>query len=257
MPGTIATFKTRVFFTRRQCCLHWGEDVWRQSRIKYRNFRLRDQMSNADNFKVFFDTYQSGLNGFKFLITSSGCSARSHRFQIHSDDLNSEMPSENHSQYRQWRVDGRNENSLFSHCASHLEMLQEWNVQFGREIKKIKRSFLLEPHRPYHFRVGSTKLARLPISKRLLLPSGYRVTLTYPATSILTIQEFPISRPLYRPPVVPDLTSNTVSMMPLPWYDPDPRFLGKYYRINKCSTVGWLQRSVLRRTDNFWRHKVV
>ena len=71
-------------------------------------------------------------------------------------------------------VDSRNENSLFC-IALPIWKCARMECTIWQEIRRL-RSFLLEPHRPYHFRWVQQSGTVTNIEK-LLLPSGYRLPL--------------------------------------------------------------------------------
>ncbi len=73
IPGLPATFDTDAYFLYDNNAIYIGARMNDPEPSKIlKELSLRDQIGNADNFRVFFDTYKSGLNGFKFYVTASG-----------------------------------------------------------------------------------------------------------------------------------------------------------------------------------------
>jgi len=147
VPGAIATFKTRVFFLYDDNAVYIGARMYDDNPDKIlRELSLRDQIGNADNFRVFFDTYQSGLNGFKFFVTSSGVQLEA-IVSNHSDDLNwnaiweSKVNIDNEG----WTVEMKIPYSALRFPSGNV---QEWNVQFGREIRRLREVSYWSPIDP-------------------------------------------------------------------------------------------------------------
>ena len=71
--GKKATFETETYFLYDNNAIYIGAYMYDDDPTKIlKELSLRDQIGNSDNFRVFFDTYKSGLNGFKFYVTASG-----------------------------------------------------------------------------------------------------------------------------------------------------------------------------------------
>ena len=73
IPGKPSTFETESYFIYDNNAVYIGARMYDTDPTKIlKELSLRDQVGNADNFSVFFDTYKSGLNGFLFTVTASG-----------------------------------------------------------------------------------------------------------------------------------------------------------------------------------------
>lgn len=147
VPGASATFKTTVYFLYDDNAVYVGARMYDDHPEKIlKELSLRDQIGNADNFRVFFDTYQSGLNGFKFFVTSSGVQLEA-IVSNHTDDLNwnaiweSKVNIDNEG----WTVEMRIPYSALRFPSGNV---QEWNVQFGREIRRFREVSYWSPIDP-------------------------------------------------------------------------------------------------------------
>jgi hypothetical protein len=138
-PGNVATFSTDVYFLYDNNAVYIGARMYDPEPDKIlKELSLRDVIGNADNFRVFLDTYKSGLNGFKFYVTSSGV-------QLDAVVTNN--------------IDDNNWNAIWTSAVSqdkygwYAEIMipysslrfpskpeQEWNVQFGREIRRLRET---------------------------------------------------------------------------------------------------------------------
>lgn len=146
-PGTPATFQTQVFFLYDNTAIYIGAALSDPEPDKILSeLSLRDQIGNADNFRIFLDTYKSGLNGFKFYVTSSGV-----QFEAvvtnNTDDTNWNAVWESavSRDEKGWYVEIRIPYSSLRFPPSDI---QDWNVQFGREIRRFRELSYWSPIDP-------------------------------------------------------------------------------------------------------------
>ncbi|MBK8698788.1 MAG: carbohydrate binding family 9 domain-containing protein [Saprospiraceae bacterium] len=146
-PGEAASFDTRVYFLYDDNAVYIGARMHDPQPDKIlTELSLRDQVGNADNFRVFFDTYRSGLNGFKFYVTASGVQFDA-VVSNHVDDLNwnavweSAVSRDDEGWYAELRIP-------YSSLRFPAQDIQEWNVQFGREIRRFRESSFWSPIDP-------------------------------------------------------------------------------------------------------------
>ena len=147
VPGAQATFKTSVVFLYDDNAVYIGARMYDDEPGKIlRELSLRDQIGNADNFRVFFDTYQSGLNGFKFYLTASGVQLEA-IVSNHKDDLNwnAIWDSKVTTDSLGWTAEIR---IPYSSLRFPSKDVQEWNVQFGREIRRLREVSYWSPIDP-------------------------------------------------------------------------------------------------------------
>jgi len=111
-----------------------------------RELSPRDQRGNADWFGVVFDTYQDGLNGFDFIVTASGVQ-NDKKFSINEDGGNWDGIWESAVRIMDtgWSVE------LFIPYLSLRfpnKEVQEWNINFGREIRRHREQVFWNPVNP-------------------------------------------------------------------------------------------------------------
>lgn len=147
VPGATASFPTRVYFLYDDNAVYIGARMLDDEPEKIlKELSLRDQIGNADNFRVFFDTYQSGLNGFKFYLTASGVQLEA-IVSNHTDDLNWNAIWESDVKIddQGWTVEIK---IPYSSLRFPARDVQEWNVQFGREIRRKREVSYWSPIDP-------------------------------------------------------------------------------------------------------------
>lgn len=147
VPGAEATYKSAVFFLYDDNAVYIGARMFDDEPGKIlKELSLRDQIGNADNFRVFFDTYQSGLNGFKFYLTASGVQLEA-IVSNHKDDLNwnAIWDSKVTTDSLGWTAEIR---IPYSSLRFPSKEVQEWNVQFGREIRRLREVSYWSPIDP-------------------------------------------------------------------------------------------------------------
>ncbi len=106
----------------------------------------RDQRGNTDWFGVVFDTYQDGLNGFSFNVTASGVQ-QDIKIAAGNEDANWDAIWDSEVQFLDngWSVE------LF---IPYLSLrfanadIQNWNVQFIREIRRFRENVYWNPVNP-------------------------------------------------------------------------------------------------------------
>ena len=139
VPGNKATTPTEVSFLYDNNAIYIGARLLDPEPEKIlKEFSLRDQTGNADNFSVFFDTYKSGLNGFLFLVTASGVQYEA-IVTDNNDDTNwnavweSAVSQDENGWYVELKIP-------YSSLRFPSDNIQEWNVQFGRELRRLRES---------------------------------------------------------------------------------------------------------------------
>ena len=106
----------------------------------------RDQRGNTDWFGVAFDTYQDGQNGFDFIVTASGVQ-NDKKFSINEEGGNWDgiWESEVVISDQGWSVE------MFIPYLSlrfPSKEVQEWNINFGREIRRHREQVFWNPVNP-------------------------------------------------------------------------------------------------------------
>ncbi len=147
VPGNKATTPTEVSFLYDNNAIYIGARLLDPEPDKIlKEFSLRDQTGNADNFSVFFDTYKSGLNGFLFLVTASGVQYEA-IVTDNNDDTNwnavweSAVIQDENGWYVELKIP-------YSSLRFPSDNIQEWNVQFGRELRRLRESSYWSPIDP-------------------------------------------------------------------------------------------------------------
>jgi hypothetical protein len=147
IPGKRATFNTEVRFAYDNNAVYVGARMFDPEPEKIlHEFSLRDQVANADNFSVFFDPYQSGLNGFLFTVTASGVQLEA-VVSNQNDDTNWNAVWESAIEIDSlgWVTEIR---IPLSSLRFPSEDIQTWRVQFGREIRRFRESSYWSPIDP-------------------------------------------------------------------------------------------------------------
>lgn len=146
-PGLPATFETQVYFAYDNNAVYIAARMSDPEPDKIlKELSLRDQIGNADNFRIFFDTYRSGLNGFKFFITASGVQLDA-VVTNNNDDNNwnaiwqSAVTKNEHGWYAEIKIP-------YSSLRFPSEAVQDWHVQFGREIRRFRETSYWSPIDP-------------------------------------------------------------------------------------------------------------
>ncbi|MFZ1748916.1 MAG: DUF5916 domain-containing protein [Saprospiraceae bacterium] len=146
-PGQKATHETEVFFVYDNNAIYIAARMYDPEPEKIlRELSLRDQIGNADNFRIFLDTYKSGLNGFMFYVTASGV-----QFEAvvtnNRDDSNwnavweSAVSMDDTGWYAEIKIP-------YSSLRFPSSEVQEWNIQFGREIRRYRETSYWSPIDP-------------------------------------------------------------------------------------------------------------
>ena len=138
-PGVPASFNTEAFFLYDDNAIYIGARLFDPEPSKIlKELSLRDQIGNTDNFGVFFDTYRSGLNGFKFFVTASGVQMEA--VTTNNDDdrnWNAIWESAVSQDDKGWYVEIKIPYSSLRFPSSNV---QEWNIQFAREIRRYREA---------------------------------------------------------------------------------------------------------------------
>lgn len=143
-PGLPATFETETYFLYDDNAIYVGARLYDPEPDKIlKELSLRDNFGNADNFRVFFDTYRSGLNGFIFGVTASGVQRES-VVTNNIEDANwnavweSAVSKDEHGWYVELRIP-------YSSLRFPSTDVQVWNIQFCREIRRYRESSYWAP----------------------------------------------------------------------------------------------------------------
>ena len=189
-PGTSATFDTDVHFLYDNNAIYIGARMFDPEPDKIlKELSLRDMIGNADNFRVFLDTYKSGLNGFKFYITASGVQFEAVTTNNKDDtNWNAVWESAVSQDEKGWYAEIRIPYSSLRFPASEA---QEWNVQFGREIRRFRETSYWSPIDPtisgwvqQSGQIGNINNIKSPIRLSLTpYVSGYLNTSYNPASA--------------------------------------------------------------------------
>ena len=106
----------------------------------------RDQRQNTDWFGVAFDTYQDGLNGFDFIVTASGVQ-NDKKFSLNEEGGNWDgiWESEVKITDKGWSVE-----MFIPYLSLRFpnKEVQEWKVNFGREIRRNREQVFWNPVNP-------------------------------------------------------------------------------------------------------------
>lgn len=146
-PGLPATFDTEVHFIYDNNAVYIGARLFDPEPEKIlKELSLRDDTGNADNFSVFFDTYKSGQNGFIFLVTASGVQLESVVTDNDDDsNWNAVWESAVTQDDKGWYVEIM---IPYSSLRFPSDSNQDWNIQFGREIRRFRESSYWSPIDP-------------------------------------------------------------------------------------------------------------
>ena len=146
-PGLPAMFDSETYFLYDNNAIYIGARLNDPEPDKIlKELSLRDQTGNADNFSVFFDPYKSGLNGFIFLVTSSGVQYEA-IVTNNEDDINwnavweSAVSQDSEGWYVEMRIP-------YSSLRFPSNDSQDWHVQFGREVRRFRESSYWSPIDP-------------------------------------------------------------------------------------------------------------
>lgn len=146
-PGLASTFRSEIRLLYDNHAIYIGAKLWDPNPNKIlKEYSLRDEIGNADNFTVFFDPFKSGLNGFQFAVTASG---------VQSDAIvNNNMEDKNWNAVwesaisqddKGWYIELK---IPYSALRFPSDPEQAWNVQFSREIRRIREISSWSPINP-------------------------------------------------------------------------------------------------------------
>ena len=106
----------------------------------------RDERGNTDWFGVAFDTYQDGQNGFDFIVTASGVQ-NDKKFSINEEGGNWDgiWESEVKITDKGWSTE-----FFIPYLSLRFpnKEIQEWNINFGREIRRYREQVFWNPVNP-------------------------------------------------------------------------------------------------------------
>lgn len=147
VPGKPAAYQTEVHFLYDDNAVYIGAFMHDPEPDKIlRELSLRDNFGNADNFGVFLDTYKSGLNGFMFFVTASGVQMEA-VVTANNDDTNWNAVWESAVQITDggWIAEFKIPYSSLRFPTSDV---QEWRIQFGREVRRFREQSFWSPINP-------------------------------------------------------------------------------------------------------------
>lgn len=137
VPGRKASYETEVRLLYDNNAVYVGVRLHDPEPEKIlKELSLRDRIANADNFFVFFDTYQSGQNGFLFSVTASGVQKES-VVTNHQEDTtwDAVWESEVHIDDLGWTIEIK---IPYLSLRFPDKDIQEWSIQFYREIRRFR-----------------------------------------------------------------------------------------------------------------------
>jgi hypothetical protein len=142
--GSPATFKSKVKVVYDDNAVYIGAELFDPEPNKIlKEQSLRDDLKNADNFSIILDTYQSGQNGFGFLISASDVQRD---YAIINDDndysWNAVWESKISITDKGWTVEVKIPYSAIRFPATEI---QKWNIQFSREIRRFRETSYWNP----------------------------------------------------------------------------------------------------------------
>lgn len=146
-PYATPSFPTEVYFFYDDNAIYIGANLYDPEPDKIlKEYSIRDNMGNADNFSVFLDPFKSGLNGFLFRITASGVQLEG----IVSDNdvdfsWNGVWDSRVQINADGWSVEFK---IPYSSLRFPKQEVQTWRVQFEREIRRFRESSYWSPLDP-------------------------------------------------------------------------------------------------------------
>jgi hypothetical protein len=147
LVGKPASFETKVYCLYDDYAVYFGARLFDPEPDKIlKELCLRDNSSNSDLFKVFIDSYRSGLNGFLFAVNAAGVQAD---YIVSNNDEDSEWDviwdSEIQIDQNGWTIEIK---IPYSSLRFPKSSIQEWNVQFGREIRRFRETSYWNPIDP-------------------------------------------------------------------------------------------------------------
>jgi hypothetical protein len=146
-PFAAPSFDTKAYILYDDDAVYIGAHLYDDEPDKIlKELSLRDQVGNADNFRVFFDPYLSGLNGFKFYVTASGVQFEA-SVSNHIDDTNwnAVWDSEVSFDDNGWHVEIKIPYASLRFPTSEV---QSWGLQVGREVRRLREVSFWSPIDP-------------------------------------------------------------------------------------------------------------
>lgn len=157
-----------------------------------RELSPRDDRGNTDWFGVSFDTYQDGQNGFEFIVTASGVQ-NDQKFSLNEEGGNWDGIWESEVKFTK---DGWVAEMFIPYLSLRFpnKDIQEWNINFGREIRRFRELVYWNPVNPaiegfinQAGRLEGIKNIKSPIRLSLTpFVTGYLNTVTNPGTDLGT-----------------------------------------------------------------------
>lgn len=141
IPGQLAEFETQVRILYNDNSMYIGAFLIDPEPDKImKQLTARDQTGNASFFSVVLDTYNSGINGFGFSVTSAGVQSD---FQISSDGEDDNWDAVWKSSVKITEYGWVAEMEIpYSALRFPENEVQNWNINFGREVRRTReRSF--------------------------------------------------------------------------------------------------------------------
>ena len=147
LVGKPASFESKVYCLYDDHAIYFGASLLdpEPQRI-LKELCLRDQTSNSDLFKIFIDSYKSGLNGFLFSVNAAGVQSEAVVSNNDEDEeWNAVWESEITIDQNGWTVEIK---IPYSSLRFPKSSVQDWNVQFGREIRRFRETSYWNPIDP-------------------------------------------------------------------------------------------------------------
>jgi Domain of unknown function (DUF5916)/Carbohydrate family 9 binding domain-like len=146
-PNVAPTYQSEFYFLYDDHAVYIGARMYDDNPESIlKELSLRDQIGNADNFRVFFDPYKSGLNGFIFYVTASGVQYEaSVSDQIDDPNWNAVWQSEVSFDEKGWLVEMK---IPYSSLRFPTNDIQNWGLQIGREIRRLREVSYWSPIDP-------------------------------------------------------------------------------------------------------------
>ena len=146
-PGNLPTFDTKVSILYDDDAIYIGALLLDESPTKIlKQLSERDDIQNSDWFTCIIDTYKDGLNAFAFTVTASGVQI-DEKYAGGFSDANWDAVWESEVKINEqgWTVEIKIPYSAirFSNAA-----VQEWSVQFNREIRRLREQSSWNPYDP-------------------------------------------------------------------------------------------------------------
>ncbi len=147
VPDSSPSQKTEVKILYDDNAIYVGAQMFDSEPDKIlKQLSERDNFGNTDWFTIILDTYQDGLNAFGFMVTAAGVQ-RDIRFAAGNEDSSWDAVWESDVSLNEdgWSVEMR---IPYSAIRFSNDTQQTWNVQFIREIRRLREQVAWNPINP-------------------------------------------------------------------------------------------------------------